>query len=65
MTVWNKVGLSFMEAIGVNSRQRSKNSSKPSASKPYWPHPLPEAERIARCGMRPLTLAERPIFPEG
>lgn len=32
-------------------------------SKPYWPYPLPEAEMIARYGLRCLTPDERSLFP--
>jgi len=34
-----------------------------SESKPYWPYPLPEAEMIARYGLRRLTNDEKQIFP--
>jgi hypothetical protein len=32
-------------------------------SKPYWPYPLPEAEMMARYGLRPLTVTEQQHFP--
>ena len=37
--------------------------SQPAASKPYWPYPLPEAEMIARYGLRYLTPEEKRVFP--
>jgi hypothetical protein len=40
-----------------------KRPSPPSESKPYWPYPLPEAEMIARYGLRRLTPDERLLFP--
>jgi hypothetical protein len=37
--------------------------SESADSKPYWPYPLPEAEMIARYGLRCLTPDERSLFP--
>lgn len=35
----------------------------PVQTEPYWPYPLPEAEMIARYGLRRLTLVEQAAFP--
>ena len=40
-----------------------KRPSPSSDSKPYWTYPLPEAEMIARYGLRCLTPDERLLFP--
>jgi hypothetical protein len=37
--------------------------SAPALSEPYWPYPLPEAEMIARYGLRRLTPIEQTAFP--
>lgn len=44
----------------ANSYQRSSITTE---AEPYWPYPLPEAEMIARYGLRPLTPDERQLFP--
>jgi hypothetical protein len=33
------------------------------APETYWPYPLPEAEMVARYGLRRLTAEERAVFP--
>lgn len=40
-----------------------KRPLPPTQTEPYWPYPLPEAEMIARYGLRRLTDDEKQIFP--
>ncbi len=40
-----------------------RQPSLPASTKPHWPYPLPEAEMMARYGLRPLTVAEQQRFP--
>lgn len=40
-----------------------KQPTRPTMSAPYWPYPLPEAEMMARYGLRPLTVTEQQHFP--
>ncbi len=40
-----------------------KRPLPPTQTEPYWPYPLPEAEMIARYGLRCLTDDEKQIFP--
>jgi hypothetical protein len=40
-----------------------KRPSKTAKTETYWPYPLPEADMIARYGLRHLTQVEQQMFP--